>query len=331
MIERAYKRIRWIYSKSYVKWLEQNLAYAGIEIGIEKFLSLSFLYSLSFSFLLLPFFFWFGFLVLILMLAVFFGSQLIIDLIVILIGDRRGSFAETVLPDALQLMAANIRSGLTPDKALLFSARPEFGVLEKEIKLAAAKAVAGEALEDALLSLGKKIKSRIINRTFNLIVEGMRKGGEIASLLEQTADDIRELKLLKKEIAAQVGMYAIFIFIAVGLASPVLFSFSSHLVETMSAIGSKLKLPETSSYTVIGGLRFGLVKVSSEFIRTYCLLTLTFSSIFGSLLIGLLQEGKEKAGLKYIPLLLAINLTIYFAARFVLSSLIGFLVPTVSL
>jgi flagellar protein FlaJ len=331
MIERAYKRIRWIYPKSYVKWLEQNLAYAGIEIGIEKFLSLSFLYSLSFSFLLLPFFFWFGFLALILMLAVFFGSQLIIDLIVILIGDRRGSFAETVLPDALQLMAANIRSGLTPDKALLFSARPEFGVLEKEIKLAAAKAVAGEALEDALLSLGKKIKSRIINRTFNLIVEGMRKGGEIASLLEQTADDIRELKLLKKEIAAQVGMYAIFIFIAVGLASPVLFSFSSHLVETMSAIGSKLKLPETSSYTAIGGLRFGLVKVSSEFIRTYCLLTLTFSSIFGSLLIGLLQEGKEKAGLKYIPLLLAINLTIYFAARFVLSSLIGFLVPTVSL
>jgi len=331
MIERAYRRIRWIYPKRYVKWLEQNLAYAGIETGIEKFLSLSFLYSLSFSFLLLPFFFWFGFLALILMLAIFFGSQLIIDLIVILIGDRRGSFAETVLPDALQLMAANIRSGLTPDKALLFSARPEFGVLEKEIKIAAAKAVAGEALEDALLSLGKKIKSRIINRTFNLIVEGMRKGGEIASLLEQTADDIRELKLLKKEIAAQVGMYAIFIFIAVGLASPVLFSFSSHLVETMSTIGSKLKLPENPSYTAVGGLRFGLVKVSSDFIRAYCLLTLTFSSIFGSLLIGLLQEGKEKAGLKYIPLLLAINFTIYFAARFVLSSLMGFLVPVATL
>jgi flagellar protein FlaJ len=331
MIEKTYKRIRWFYPKRYVKWLEQNLAYAGIEVGIEKFLSLSFLYSLSFSLFLLPLFPWFGSLILIFLPVVFLGIQLIIDLVVILIGDRRGSFAETVLPDALQLMAANIRSGLTPDKALLFSARPEFGVLEKEIKLAAAKAVAGEALEDALLSLGKKIKSRIINRTFNLIVEGMRKGGEIASLLEQTADDIRELKLLKKEIAAQVGMYAIFIFIAVGFASPILFSFSSHLVETMSIIGSKLKLPESSSYTVVGGLRLGLVKVSLEFIRAYCLLTLTFSSIFGSLLIGLLQEGKEKAGLKYIPLLLAINFTIYFAARFVLSSLMGFLVPVVTI
>ncbi|MEM5879525.1 MAG: type II secretion system F family protein [Candidatus Aenigmatarchaeota archaeon] len=332
MIEKAHRRIRWLYPKRYVKWLEQNLAYAGIEIRIEKFLALSFLYSLSFSLLLLPLFFLgFGFLVFVLMLGVFFGVQLVIDLIVILIGDKRGSFAESVLPDALQLMAANIRSGLTPDKALLYSARPEFGVLEKEIKLAAAKAVAGEALEDALLSLGKKIKSRIINRTFNLIVEGMRKGGEIASLLEQTAEDIRELKLLKKEIAAQVGMYAIFIFIAVGLASPILFSFSSHLVETMSTIGSKLKIEETSSYTTLGSLRFGIVKVSPEFIRLYCLLTLTFSSIFGSLLIGLLQEGREKAGLKYIPLLLAINLTLYFIARIVLSSLMGFIVPVAAL
>jgi flagellar biosynthesis protein FliQ len=99
----------------------------------------------------------------------------------------------------------------------------------------------------------------------------------------------------------------------------------------MSTIGSKLKLPENPSYTGVGGLRFGLVKVSSDFIRAYCLLTLTFSSIFGGLLIGLLQEGREKAGLKYIPLLLAINFTIYFAARFVLSSLMGFLVPAVSL
>jgi archaellum biogenesis protein FlaJ (TadC family) len=159
----------------------------------------------------------------------------------------------------------------------------------------------------------------------------MRKGGEIASLLEQTAEDIRELKLLKKEIAAQVGMYAIFIFIAVGFASPLLFAFSSHLVETMSNIGSKLKIGEASGYATFGSLKLGVVKVSPEFIRSYCLLTLIFSSIFGSLLIGLLQEGKEKAGIKYIPLLLLINFTIYFAAKFILSSIIGFLAPTIAI
>jgi Flp pilus assembly protein TadB len=332
MIERIYRRIRWIYPKGYVKWLEENLGYAGIDASIEKFLSLSFLYSLSFSLLLFPLAFSFDAkLIFILMFIAFFATQLAIDLVLILIGERIGSFAESVLPDALQLMAANIRSGLTPDKALLFSARPEFGVLEKEIKFAASKAVAGEALEDSLLSLGKRIKSRIINRTFALIVEGMRKGGEIASLLEQTAEDIRELKLLKKEIAAQVGMYTIFIFIAVGIASPLLFAFSSYLIETMSTIGSMIKVEEAASYATIGSLRFGIVKISPVFIRTFCLLTLTLSSIFGSLLIGLLQDGKEKSGIKYIPLLLAMNIAIYFAARLLLSSLIGFLTPSVSL
>jgi len=331
MIEKIYRRIRWLYPKKYVKWLEQNLAYAGIETSVEKFLALSFLYSLSFSILLIPllipFFAIFGKMIFVLVLVVFIGIQLTIDLMLILIADRKGSFAESVLPDFLQLMAANIRSGLTPDKALLFSARPEFGVLEKEIRAAASKAIAGEPLEDALLSLGNRIKSRIINRTFNLIVEGMKKGGEIANLLEQSAEDIRELKLLKKEIAAQVGMYVIFIFIAVGFASPLLFSFSSYLVETMSNIGSKLKIEEASSYMTVGTLKLGVVKFSPDFIRTYSLLTLIFSSIFGSLLIGLLQEGKEKAGIKYIPILLALNIAIYFLSRLLVSSLIGFFAP----
>ncbi|MFH8132343.1 MAG: type II secretion system F family protein, partial [Candidatus Aenigmatarchaeota archaeon] len=165
------------------------MIYAGVEISVEKLLVLSFLYSISFSVLLLLFYPIFGNIILIFSLVTFIATHLIIDLVLVLIGDKKGSFAESVLPDALQLMAANIRSGLTPDKALLFSARPEFGVLEKEIRVAASKAIAGEPFEDALSSLVSRIKSRIVNRTFNLIFEGMKKGGEIARLLEQTAED----------------------------------------------------------------------------------------------------------------------------------------------
>jgi flagellar protein FlaJ len=249
-------------------------------------------------------------------------------MIIVLIGEKRGSFAESVLPDALQLMSANIRSGLTPDKALLFAARPEFGVLEKEIKLAASKAVAGESIEDSLVALGNRIKSRIVNRTFNLIVEGMKKGGEIASLLEQTADDIRYLRLLKKEVAAQVSMYAIFIFIAIGFAAPLLFAFSSYLVETMSTIGSKLNVGEAANYISIGTIRFGFIRISSDFLRNYSLLTLAIASIFGGLIIGLLQEGKENAGIKFIPILLSLNMAIYFTIKIVLSSVMGSLTPT---
>jgi len=329
MIQKIYKKIRWVYPKRYISWLEKNMNYAGIEIKTENFITLSFLYSLAISFVLSLVIFVLGhkFIPYLAFFSSFFGLQLLFDLMVVMIGDKRGNYAETVLPDALQLMSANIRSGLTPDKALFFAARPEFGVLEREIKFAASKAIAGEPIEEALIALGNRIKSRIINRTFTLIVEGMRKGGEIASLLEQTADDIRDLKILKKELAAQVGMYGIFIFIAVGFAAPLLFSFSSHLVITMSSISSKLNLGEASKYASLGALKLGVIKVSPDFLITYSLLTLVLSSFFGSLIIGLLQDGKEKAGIKYIPIILTLNLTIYFVARLVLARFIGVITP----
>jgi MFS-type transporter involved in bile tolerance (Atg22 family) len=48
----------------------------------------------------------------------------------------------------------------------------------------------------------------------------------------------------------------------------------------------------------------------------YSILSLTVTSIFGGILIGLIQEGEEKAGLRYIPLLLLFSLSIFFLARF---------------
>jgi archaellum biogenesis protein FlaJ (TadC family) len=156
----------------------------------------------------------------------------------------------------------------------------------------------------------------------------MRKGGEIASLLEQTASDIRNLKVLKKEISAQVGMYTIFIFITIGIAAPLLFAFSFHLVETMIKIGSNIDVNDSFGYASVGPINFkGIGGISTSFLRGFSIATLTIASFFGSLLLGLLQEGKEKAGIKYIPILLSLNMAIYFLAKLILSNLLGSITP----
>jgi Flp pilus assembly protein TadB len=328
MMEKFYRKSRILYPNKYFAWLKSNLEYAGMETETERFATLAFLYSFSISMLICSILLITG--VGYASLFAFIGIPVLLVLFhmyVILIGDQRGNFAESVLPDALQLMSANIRSGLTPDKALLFAARPEFGILEKEIKFAASKAVAGEPLEDALTSLGNRIKSRIINRTFTLIVEGMRKGGEIATLLEKTSEDIRDLKILKKEVSAQVGMYVIFIFISIGFAAPLLFAFSAHLVQTMGTIGKGLSTGDTSDYAVIGSIKFGVLQIPDNFLRNYTIATLAITAFFGSLLLGLLQDGKEKAGIKYIPILLILNISIYLLARIVLASIFGSIAP----
>ncbi|MDE1804843.1 MAG: hypothetical protein KGH59_03610, partial [Candidatus Micrarchaeota archaeon] len=40
--------------------------------------------------------------------------------------DQRKNFTESILPDYLQITAANVRSGISLDKAMIFAARPEF-------------------------------------------------------------------------------------------------------------------------------------------------------------------------------------------------------------
>ncbi|MDD5148594.1 MAG: hypothetical protein PHH08_03980, partial [Candidatus ainarchaeum sp.] len=56
--------------------------------------------------------------------------------------EGRGRFVERILPDVLQLVSSNMKSGLTTERALLASARPEFGAFGNELKLAGGKILA---------------------------------------------------------------------------------------------------------------------------------------------------------------------------------------------
>ena len=58
---------------------------------------------------------------------IFYGF---IYIVLSLIADSRARFIEKMLPDNLQLIAANVRAGMTVDKAIWLSARPELGILE---------------------------------------------------------------------------------------------------------------------------------------------------------------------------------------------------------
>jgi flagellar biosynthesis protein FliQ len=54
--------------------------------------------------------------------------------------------------------------------------------------------------------------------------------------------------------------------------------------------------------------------------------SLAVTSFFGGLLIGLIQEGSEKAGLRYIPILIAVSLSIFFLTRLMVERLFGAMV-----
>jgi len=331
---RLYEIIFRVMPKGYKKWVKNYMNYAGFTISPQKYVGFSLLYGLLLALSISFFVFVLGLsmlglstgvLTFISGLMVFIVFEVFMHSIPLFVSDRIAKFTDEILPDALRLISANIRSGLTPDKALLLSARPEFGPLEKQIRKSAKFALSGEPIEEAVQTISKNINSKAVKRSIDLLVEGMGRGGNLASLLDGLANDIRQTKILRREVHAFVMMYAIFIFFAAGIGAPMLYGISSFLVETMKEIGGSVSVQQTFT----GSMRFMTfqgITIEPEFLMLYSLSALGVTSIFGGLLMGLIQEGSEKAGMKYIPILLLISLGVFFLARALVVGLFGIMV-----
>lgn len=245
---------------------------------------------------------------------VFFIVLGMFELMFNLKADNRAKEAEAALPDALELMATNLRAGLTTDKALLVSAREEFGPLNEEFKKVAKEIATGKDIIEALHGMAKRIKSPLVERTIQLIVFGITSGGELASLLEESAASLRQQYITKKQIYTSVLMYTIFIIVAVAFVAPLLFGLSSVLVETIQNTLAGIEAPplEVTSQTP---LAISPVTLNINIIKFFSILLLVVTAFLSSFVLGLITKGEEKEGLKYIPLLIASSLIVFFVVR----------------
>lgn len=249
--------------------------------------------------------------------ALYLFFEIIIYMRFVLRADGKGKAVESILPDALLLMSMNIRSGMTTDRALIMSALPEFGPLQKELNIAGKQMLAGREIGEALIDTTTRIKSKLLDRTIRLVVEGVESGGELSDLLLQTAEDIQSTRLVQNEVRANVLMYAIFIFFAAGIGAPLLFGVSTYLV---SALSQQFSAIQTGSVQSLIGQ--GAVRVSPGFLVFFAVTSLILTSLFGGLMMGIIKGGSEKDGVKLIPLLLVISLSVFFIVRLIVSNIL---------
>src|SRR3989344_3761980 len=221
--------------------------------------------------------------VIILTLLIFIIYIVIIYMLLLVRSKKKSSQIEAALPDALQLMSGNLRAGMTTDRALLLSSREEFGALKYEIDIIGKEITSGKEIEQSLMNMTKRVRSSRLEKAIYLIVSGLKAGGELAALLDQTAENLRNEKVVDEKVRSNILLYIIFIFIAVGFGAPMLFGLSSYLVE----------------------------------------ITIVMSCIMGSFIIGLIAKGNVRDGFKYIPILLLISMTVFFGSRFLIKNLLS--------
>ena len=236
--------------------------------------------------------------------------------------DERKTQVDAVLPDFLQLAAANVRAGMQIERALWYAAKPEFGLLSKEIEITTKRIFGGETINEALDKLATRFNSRYLDRTIELIKEGIESGGEIAGILEKTATDLRNQQLIHKEVSASMVMYSIFIGFSAAVGAPFLYVVSSKLISLFEKLW--VSKPATSiaisQYSQINPTTPAIT--SAEF-NLFAVTIVVLTSIIATMIISAIQTGKKSNFIRYILPFLLVSLAVFYLGRYVIDSLFG--------
>ncbi len=243
----------------------------------------------------------------------------IIYLLLLVAIDVRAKQIEEVLPNALQIMASNIKAGMTLENAVWSTARPELGKLSEEIQQVAADTFIGNPISTSMKNMSNRVKSKILERAVNLIVNGIALGGTIGRLLEEVAEDIRNQKLLENEIVTATTTYTLFVIFAAVFAAPALFAASVYYSEANEKLfkatsENSVDISKVASQTPLQGLfrtpnRETSIKITD--ITLFAIISITTTNLFAALILGTIRHGKALKGISFILPFILIALGIF--------------------
>ncbi len=257
-----------------------------------------------------------------LVLSLVTAPPLIPYVIISIAAERRKKEMENVLPDALLLISANMKSGLNIEKAFLLSARDEFGPLAEELRQTAMEMFGGKPVEEALGEMESRVKSGLFKETIKLLVDGLESGGNTAKLLESSADDIRNSMELRQEINSNIKMYVMFILMAAVVGAPLLFSISVYMSETTADMWDDTDIGEMQTGGELG-LTFQEPQVETAFFEQFSIIAIIVINFFAALIISEIKNANVKEGAKYIPVMITVSLILFFIIKGGIASLMG--------
>ena len=244
-----------------------------------------------------------------LVLAFLFG--IIIYFVYDIIIFNRTKKLEAILPDFLEMVASNLRGGMSFEQSLWAAITPEFSVLADEISLTAKKVMTGTELEKALKELADKYDSDSLKRTFSLIIGEIRSGGAIADILDRIIANMKQTKKVKMEMQTSVLSYMIFIGAVVMVIGPGLFALSFNIMQIVSSFSTQLAAASRSGAAGLP-VQFSAVQADTTGFFNFSIAAIVLISICSSMIVALLEKGSVRSGIKYVPIFVGGSLGFYF-------------------
>ncbi|MBP1911531.1 type II secretion system F family protein [Thermococcus stetteri] len=206
---------------------------------------------------------------------------------------------ERNLPDAFFYLASSLRAGISFTEALDELTTSKFGALTEEFKKVVSEINKGRSTADALRAFAIRNKrSQVLYRSMMIIIEALERGAPMSDVLVAVGNDVREILRIQKERKASTGMQTMFFIVTSGFVGPLILGLVTQVMASVSSPDIGLVFPVSS-----------LVQILMGFVAIQATL-----SGFG---IGVIREGKYKAGFRYVGMLVPMSLLIFKVATII--------------
>ena len=110
-----------------------------------------------------------------------------------------------------------------------------------------------------------------------------------------------------------------------------MFSVSSYIVGVLQSQTQNLaiepeqlkEITKRSPVGRLGSMGIGQLTITPEFATMFAMISLLITCVCSSLVIGVINTGKEKDGVKFIPLITIMGISLFYIIRFVLGMVLG--------
>jgi flagellar protein FlaJ len=204
---------------------------------------------------------------------------------------RRIAKIDAIFPDFVRDLAESRRAGMTFTRAILFASKGNYGILTPEIQKISQQVSWGSSVEDALTAFSKRVHTKSICRTIQLIIEASKSGGNVADVLDIAAKDAREIKMLEAERKANMASYVVVIYVGMFVFLAIVLILCTSFIPAM--VGNK---GTSGMQGIMGG---GSVASQQEVTGVFYLACLV--QAFGSALVaGVFENGLFSSSVKHV-------------------------------
>jgi archaeal flagellar protein FlaJ len=293
-----------IFPDRYLVRLQETLIRAGMYVKASDLITLLVLVGFGLAIVAFLLFTVFGINPILGVLLGLFAPAVLVGAWLFFLMERRVDAIEQGTPDFLRQISSLLRAGVGIETALEDISKHGKGPLYDELKRTVIEIKIGSTFDESLLAMGERLKSKNLDRTFRMILEGRRVGGSLAEVIETVAEDLRAVLSLQRERRANVMMSVMFLVIAAIIAAP----FALGMIMTYSAfievIGKPNVLQDAAMLSATGYI--------------------IIHSIIASLLIGIVMYGSARKGVKYALLLVPAAYVIFYLITLLGPGLLNF-------